>query len=79
MSEQIKMSDLGTKFRFFEYKDLPARKLSPNAMPEVYRPGKGWAPVESTWDFMHAYIPVDEARINEMIARLENTSPTPST
>ena len=78
MSEPIKMSDLGTKFKYFEYKDLPARKLSPESVPEVYRPGKGWEPLYNSWDFMHNYTVVDEARIKEMIAFLENTGPTPA-
>ena len=76
--EPIKMEDLGTKYKYFDYKDLPARKLSALAMPEVYRPGKGWEMIDSTWDFMHSYMIVDEARIKEMIAWLENTSPTPA-
>lgn len=69
-TEPIKMEDIGTKYQYFEYNDLPARKLAPNSRPEVYRPGKGWVPVKSTWDFMHSYTIADEARINEMIARL---------
>jgi hypothetical protein len=75
MSEPMKMSDLGTKFKYFEYKDLPARWQSRESTPEVYRYGKGWEPVDSSWDFMHSYIPVDEARIKEMIANLEGKGP----
>lgn len=70
MPEPIKMADLGTKYKYFEYRDLPARKLSPNALPEVYRYGEGWLPVESSWDIMHNYIPCDEERIKEMIGRI---------
>lgn len=70
--EQVKSEDLGTKYQYFEYRDMPARKLSAEAVPEIYRASHGWEPVSSTWDFLHNYVPVDETRIKEMIAHLHS-------
>jgi hypothetical protein len=75
MNEPIKFEDLGTKFKYFDYRDLPARQLAPDALPEVYRPGKGWEPIDDRFDFLHSYMVVDEARIKEMIAYLEGHEP----
>jgi hypothetical protein len=46
MPEPIKREDLGTKFKYFDYRGMPARLLHPDALPEIYRPGKGWQPLD---------------------------------
>jgi hypothetical protein len=71
MNEPLTMADLGVKVKFFDYKDMPARQLGADAWPEVYRPGKGWQRVDDTFDFLHSYMPSDEATVKAMIQRLE--------
>ena len=70
--EPTPLEDLGKKYRYFMFKDLPARKLPMSPFPDVYRPGKGWVTLHYTSEFTLLSVPCDEARVREMIAELEH-------
>lgn len=73
--EPMTFEDVGVKFKFFEYKDLPARQMAPNELPEVYRPTTGWQTMYDSFEFLHHAMPIDEARLNEMVANLNRQGP----
>ena len=65
------MSDIGTKYKYFDYDDLPARILAPGKFAEVWKNGVGWKQVTDHFDFLHRYVPITEERAEEMIANLK--------